>query len=169
MVERSKKVLQPEKKLFCKMNDAELEENKKVVEKKDPSKESKAFTSLNQRVFLHPSSALFKQGSTSYTIPWLVYFQKVRTSKVFLRDASVVPPYALLLFGGVIDILHEKSKLVMDSWMYFQAPARIGVLVRELRRALDKLLIEKIENPSLSLSNSPIIDAILLLLRSNGI
>ena len=149
------------------MNDAELNEKKKEVQE-DPSKLSKVSKSLNQRVFLHPSSALFKQGSTSYTTPWLVYFQKVRTSKVFLRDASLVPPYALLLFGGVIDILHEKSKLVLDQWMYFQAPARIGVLVRELRRALDKLLIEKIENPSLSLSNSPVIDAILLLLRSDG-
>ena len=154
-------------KLFCKMNDAEVEEKKKEVQE-DPSKGSRNTMSLNQRVFLHPSSALFKQGSTSYNIPWLVYFQKVRTSKVFLRDASVVPPYALLLFGGAIDILHEKSKLVMDNWMYFQAPARIGVLVRELRKALDKLLIEKIEDPSLSLSNSPIIDAILLLLRSSG-
>ena len=112
---------------------------------------------------------MFTKGSKSYRVPWLVYYQKVKTSKVFLRDATMVPPYALLLFGGTLDVLHEKGKIVVDKWMYFQAPARVGVLIRELRKSLDLLLSKKIESPSLSISDSPIIDAIQTLMKANGL
>ena len=112
---------------------------------------------------------MFTKGSRSYRVPWLVYYQKVQTSKVFLRDATMVPAYAMLLFGGRIDVLHERGKIVVDKWMYFQAPARVGVLVRELRKSLDLLLTSKIENPSISISDSPIIDAIQVLLKANGL
>jgi len=81
----------------------------------------------------------------------------------------MVPAYAMLLFGGRIDVLHERGKIVVDKWMYFQAPARVGVLVRELRKSLDLLLTSKIENPSISISDSPIIDAIQVLLKANGL
>ena len=35
----------------------------------------------SSRVFLHPSSCMFTKGSKSYRVPWLVYYQKVKTSK----------------------------------------------------------------------------------------
>mmetsp|Transcript_34742 Transcript_34742/g.64848 ORF Transcript_34742/g.64848 Transcript_34742/m.64848 type:complete len:1105 (-) Transcript_34742:639-3953(-) len=123
------------------------------------------------RVFLHPSSALFAQGSRAYAVPWLVFSRKVRTSKVFLRDVSMVSAYALLLFGGRgnLDIQHDRGKLVLDGWVHFNAPARVGLLVRELRRETEALLRDKIARPSLDLTRSPVVDAILLLLRSNGL
>ena len=136
---------------------------------KNNNKISTNNSTTNNRVFLHPASCMFTKGSRSYRVPWLVYYQKVQTSKVFLRDATMVPAYALLLFGGRIDVLHERGKIVVDKWMYFQAPARVGVLVRELRKSLDLLLTSKIENPSISISDSPIIDAIQVLLKANGL
>ena len=136
---------------------------------KNNNKISTNNSTTNNRVFLHPASCMFTKGSRSYRVPWLVYYQKVQTSKVFLRDATMVPAYALLLFGGRIDVLHERGKIVIDKWMYFQAPARVGVLVRELRKSLDLLLTSKIENPSISISDSPIIDAIQVLLKANGL
>lgn len=39
-----------------------------------------------ERVFVHPSSSTFSVGS--YNCPWLVYFDLIRTSKAFLRDAT---------------------------------------------------------------------------------
>lgn len=135
----------------------------------DPETETEEKQS--QRVFLHPSSGLFHQNSLSYRVPWLVFSSKVQTSKVFLRDVTMVPPYALLLFGGRgnLRIMHDKGKLVLDDWVHFTAPARIGVLVRELRRELEAVLQAKIETPSLDISSSPVIEAILLLLRTNGL
>ena len=40
------------------------------------------------RVFLHPASVLF--SSAEWRSPFVVYFQKQMTSKVFLRDATEV-------------------------------------------------------------------------------
>jgi hypothetical protein len=83
-----------------------------------------------------------------------VYHEKIKTTKVYVRDATAVSPYALLLFGGKIKVEHERSALIVDSWITFNAPARVGVLFKELRRRLDALLVRKIETPSLDLGGS---------------
>lgn len=44
------------------------------------------------RVFLHPASILF--GATAWKSPFVVYFHKQMTSKVFLRDATEVRTFA---------------------------------------------------------------------------
>lgn len=100
--------------------------------------------------------------------PWMVYFQKVKTSRVFIRDCTMVPPYAMLLFGGQLEVQHTRNKIVMDGWMYFDAPARVAVLIQELRRELDLLLGRKIEHPEIDISSSPLIDAIARLLVKAG-
>ena len=35
---------------------------------------------------------------------WLVYHEKVKTSKLYIRDATLISPFALLLFGGKITV-----------------------------------------------------------------
>jgi HrpA-like RNA helicase len=120
----------------------------------------------NERVFLHPASVNFKEGG--FVSPWMVYFQKVKTSRVFIRDCTMVPPYAMLLFGGQLEVQHTRNKIVMDGWMYFDAPARVAVLIQELRRELDLLLGRKIEHPEIDISSSPLIDAIARLLVKAG-
>ena len=50
------------------------------------------------RVFLHPSSCCFSSGS--FPTGWLVYSELVQTAKAYVREASMVPIYPLLLFGG---------------------------------------------------------------------
>jgi hypothetical protein len=48
---------------------------------------------------------------------------------VFVREASMVPVYAMLLFGGEIAVKHEQGLLQLDGWV-LKAPARIAVLAR---------------------------------------
>ena len=50
------------------------------------------------RVFIHPGSVNFNVGR--FDSGWLVYTDMVSTSKLFVRESSMVPVYALLLFGG---------------------------------------------------------------------
>ena len=118
------------------------------------------------RVFLHPSSVNFSQRD--YYSQWIVYYEKVKTSKVFLRDSTMIPPYALLLMAGNIEIQHARDKLLVDGWMYFSAPTRVGVLIRELRREMDALLSAKINDPHLDISGSPVVSVICRLLIQNG-
>ena len=87
---------------------------------------------------------------------------------VFVRDSTMVPPYALLLFGGKLDVRHAQNKIVIDGWMYFDAASVVGVDILELRKALDDLLSKKIEDPGIDVSSSKLIDAITKLLVKSG-
>ena len=101
------------------------------------------------RVFLHPSSVLF--SNNNYTSSFLTYFSKMATSKTFIRDGTEVPSYAILFFGGHIDVDHLGRGLRVgeDGWIKFRSWARIGVLVNQLKRLLQLELAIKIEEPDL--------------------
>ncbi len=56
-----------------------------TVERENAAKDFKIYDLQEGRVFLHPGSLLF--DTTNWKPPFLVYFHKYMTSKVFLRDA----------------------------------------------------------------------------------
>lgn len=130
------------------------------------SKDIKLRGQSMERMFLHPESVNFDQGN--YDTRWLAYFSKVLTSKLFLRDSTMVSPYAILLFGGAVDVLHDKGQITVDKWIVFKSPARVGVLARELRKQLDSLLLNKFENASMDLAvtGQGVTDAIVNLLNT---
>jgi ATP-dependent RNA helicase DHX57 len=82
------------------------------------------------RVFIHPASVNFSCGS--FPSGWLVYTDITETSKVFVREASMVPVYALLLFGGRLNVHHVDGLIKIDDWATFKAPAQIAALVSPL-------------------------------------
>ena len=49
-------------------------------------------------MFIHPGSVNFDVGK--FDSGWLVYTDMVDTAKLYVRESSMVPVYALLLFGG---------------------------------------------------------------------
>ena len=59
--------------------------------------------------------------------------------------------------AGAISVQHEAGTLKLDDWATFTAPARIAVLVRELRQQLDRLLLQHIHNPQAGALQSPVI------------
>jgi hypothetical protein len=61
---------------------------------------------------------------------WLVFTQLVETSRPFVREASMVPVYALLAFGGQLEVLHDQGVLLLDGWAKFKAPARVSCWAR---------------------------------------
>lgn len=126
----------------------------------------KLFDRKRGRVFIHPSSINFATGK--FESGWLVYSDIMETSKIFIRECSMVPVYSVLLFGGNIVVEHEKGMILVDNWASFKAPARIGVLVRELRCEVARLLDEKINDPSMNIAGSKLIDAMHHLLSTDG-
>ena len=97
------------------------------------------------RVFIHPSSCLFDAQSYTYSAGYVSYFSKIATSKPFIRDLTPFNAYALLLFGGKIELVPEESGLVVDGWIRLKGWARIGVLVSRLRVLLDQALRRRFE------------------------
>jgi ATP-dependent RNA helicase DHX57 len=118
------------------------------------------------RVFLHPSSINFTCGK--FESGWLVYSDLVQTSKVFVREASMVPVYAVLLFGGEVSVHHGEGLVRVDGWATFKAPARIAVLVRELRAEVAALLGKKVVDPGLDVGRSRVVEAMHHLLSTDG-
>jgi len=131
------------------------------------SHENKFFLQTDGRAFVHPSSVNFK--TREFETSWVVYHKKVATTKTFLHGVTMVPPYALLLFGGKIATQHEQGTITVDGWIRFRANPKVGVLVRELRNQLDKLLLHKFDDPSLDLSTSDVVCEILDLVNSGGL
>ncbi|KAL6096722.1 dhx29 [Pungitius sinensis] len=111
---------------------------------------------------VHPSSV----NRNLQTHGWLLYQEKVKYSKIYLRDTSLISPFPVLLFGGDIDIQHRERLISVDGWILFQAPVRIGVIFKHLRKLMDSLLEKKLENPRMSLEGERTIHTILDLIKS---
>lgn len=120
-----------------------------------------------ERVFIHPSSANFSNGT--YRCPWLVYHTLVRTSKPFLRDITECHPYPLLLFGGKLDVQASKDTVVIDDWVKLAASARIGSLMGGLRRRVDDLLSKKVRDPSFEIAKTKEMELIVKLITTDGL
>ncbi|TBU62530.1 P-loop containing nucleoside triphosphate hydrolase protein [Dichomitus squalens] len=144
-----------------------------TIQRENTAKEFKMYDLKEGRVFLHPASVLF--NASAWKSPFLTYFQKQMTSKVFLRDATEVPIYALLLFGGPIIVNHIGGGLTIgtkDCIIKLKAWPRIGVLANHLRRLLDAQLLQCIEEGTLlglSSGDNPVLQAIQALLAGDGL
>uniref|UniRef100_A0A672GX55 Putative ATP-dependent RNA helicase DHX57 n=1 Tax=Salarias fasciatus TaxID=181472 RepID=A0A672GX55_SALFA len=109
-------------------------------------------------VHVHPSSVNYTVRQ--YKSPYLVYHEKVKTSRVFIRDCSMVSVYPLVLFGGgQVNVEMHKGEFVVsldDGWIRFAATShQVAELVTELRWELDQLLEDKIRSPSMDLCSCP--------------
>ncbi|KAK7064008.1 dead deah box [Favolaschia claudopus] len=88
------------------------------------------------RVHLPKSAIKFDRVSAG-TSPFIVYFHKHMTSKVFLRDATEVPLYALLLLGGPVSVNHVGGGLTIgtkESWVKLRA----RLLDAQLQRCVEE-------------------------------
>ncbi|XP_062869966.1 ATP-dependent RNA helicase DHX29 isoform X1 [Trichomycterus rosablanca] len=113
---------------------------------------------------VHPSSV----NRNLQTHGWLLYQEKVKYSKVYLRDTTLTSPFPILLFGGDIDVQHRERLVSVDGWIHFQAPVRIGVIFKHLRQLLDLLLERKLANPKLSPEDEKTIQIIIELIKSEN-
>ena len=123
-------------------------------------------SSPKMRIFLHPSSINFKQRK--YPNPWMVYREKVQTSRVFVRDASVVPPYCLLFFGGKVVINHEDSTVTIDDWITLRANPRIAALAKGVKQLVDQQLSAKFEDPNTNVEDSPVFRVLRKIIIGSG-
>ena len=127
----------------------------------------KLFTaSGHRRVFVHPSSVNFT--APRFESPYLVYTELVETSKAFLRDTSMAPVFAVLLFGGAVVADAVKGTLRVDGWAEFRAPGKVAVLVRELRAEVARVLLAKIRDPGVHVGGHPALATVMRLVCRDG-
>ena len=114
-------------------------------------------SNIPEQVLVHPTSVNAK--NSTYDTPYMVYHELVRTSKVFLRDTTPVPPLALILFGGGLQVGDVEfpvpgadAVIIVDSWIKCQMSAPAQRLLLEVRAALDGILKRKIRRPETPLT-----------------
>ncbi|KAJ3029969.1 UNVERIFIED_CONTAM: hypothetical protein HDU68_010546 [Siphonaria sp. JEL0065] len=122
-----------------------------AVEREALPHEIEYSTENDGQVFLHPSSVLGQV--TKYEDLFLCFHAKIQTSKVFLRDGTMISPWPILMFGGQLSVDHDARTVDVDGFSKFQAFPRIAVLVNGLRKQLDKALERKIRDPGLDVVN----------------
>jgi ATP-dependent RNA helicase DHX57 len=68
-------------------------------------------------------------------------------------------------------VQHTQGTISIDRWATFQAPAKVGVLLKEIRNQLDRVLAQKIENVGKDVGelSNPLVLTILELLDSEKI
>ena len=113
---------------------------------------------------LHPSCITGK-ATGALSSKYLVYHERVKTTRVYIRDATPVSPYALILFGGgrmQTETSGNDSVLRLDGWLGIKCPRQDHLLVMELREVLDGILKHKVENPKQDFTEEAagIIDAV---------
>ena len=140
-----------------------------AVELDPEARTIKFFNQDSGRVFVHPSSTVFgAQGFPGGSV-YLSYFNKMATSKVFVRELTPFNAYSLLLFSGPITLDTLGRGLVVDGWLRLRGWARIGVLISRLRMMLDDVLARKIDDPSLDIGNSEVVSVVRKLVELDGL
>ena len=139
-----------------------------AVELDPEAKTIKYFNQENGRVFVHPSSTVFDAQAFPGNAVYMSYFNKMATSKVFIRDLTPFNAYTALLFSGPIELDTLGRGLVVDGWLRLRGWARIGVLVSRLRGILDDVLQRKIDDPGADMGEE-VVDCVVRLVELDGL
>lgn len=142
-----------------------------AVELDPSSREIKYFNHENGRIFVHPSSSLFSAQTFPSNASFIAYFNKMATSKIFIRELTPFNAYSLLMFAGDIRVDTLGRGLVVDDWIRLRGWARIGVLVSRLRGMLDRVLEGKVREPGKELGQreGEIVDVVRGLVERDGL
>ncbi|MCJ1275160.1 hypothetical protein MMC21_002960 [Puttea exsequens] len=140
-----------------------------AVELDPEARTIKFFNQDNGRVFVHPGSTLFGAQGFPGSSNYMSYFNKMATSKVFIRELTPFNAYSLLLFSGPITLDKLGRGLVVDGWLRLRGWARIGVLVNRLRMMLDEVLARKLEDPGLDLGGNEVVKLTRKLVEFDGL
>ena len=75
------------------------------------------FTRNDGAVKVHPGS-VNNVHPPNYSHRWTVFYEKVRSTAIFLLDVTEVTPMALCLFGGPIELSFDKKRVTKrtESW-----------------------------------------------------
>lgn len=120
----------------------------------------------------HPSSVCWKTYGSGTLGMWCIYHRKVNTTKLYVHDLSFVSAFSLMLFGGVLTTCREMGRskrtvVEVDGWIRFSLAEDGMVLLKFLKKEMEKMLLLKIEDPATNLiaRRQPIVGTIRKILR----
>lgn len=112
-----------------------------------------AFRGIKGEVYLHPCTISFSEKRLESR--YCCYHEIVKTSKTYVRDCTTVNEFALLLFGGSLQVYHTHGVVTVDDWLKFRIGAKPATLVKHLRAQMERMLLQKIVSPEQDVTGSP--------------
>ncbi|XP_017043836.2 ATP-dependent DNA/RNA helicase DHX36 [Drosophila ficusphila] len=105
-------------------------------------------TDDGRRCNFHPSSV--NCGQSGFDSAYFVYFQRQKSSDLFLLDSTMVFPMALIIFGDGVEagVTQNQTYLSVAKTYYFKCGPETADVVLELRSNLEKLLLKKALYPA---------------------
>lgn len=147
------------------------------------------FTRNDGSVKPHPGS-VHKLRERTLTQRWAVYYEKVRSSGMFLFDLTEVTPVAMCIFGGAMSIVESSRRvavttgdgdvgaatgfpadIAMRPWITFDDSSGVGASVLEVKKIVSRRVQMALEKPgafefsSSADGGSEIVKAIAIALR----
>ncbi|KAJ3118671.1 ATPdependent RNA helicase [Nowakowskiella sp. JEL0407] len=124
-------------------------------------------TENGEIVNLHPASV--NSRVKQFPFPFLIYLEKVKTKKIYIRDSTTVSPYALAFFGGELSYNRDTGRIkIGKGWLQFKAKHKTATIIQSARLAFDELLAAKIENPLLDISDRLLVDVVVQLVTTTS-
>ncbi|XP_001356858.2 ATP-dependent DNA/RNA helicase DHX36 [Drosophila pseudoobscura] len=100
-------------------------------------------TDDGKRVNFHPSSV--NSGESSFDSDYFVYYQRQKSSSLYLLDSTMVFPMALIIFGDGVEagVKDRVPYLSVANTYFFKCNPETAKVVLELRTNLGRLLLKK--------------------------
>lgn len=100
-----------------------------VVQCKRRGKRTAFYTKELGKVDIHPGSVNARVNL--FSLPYLVYSEKVKTTSVYIRDSTNISDYALLMFGGnLIPSKTGEGIEMLGGYLHFSASKNVLELIQ---------------------------------------
>lgn len=144
-----------------------------AVEQAYDPKQLRYFSSMNARVFVHPSNLFSFNPHFPNEAKFVSFFETLATGAVgnertYIQNVTPINAFTLLLFGGDIQVQTVEQGILVNGWLMLKGWPRIGVLVTRLRSLFDEVLGRKIERPEYEIGETGVVDVVAGLMRMNG-
>ncbi|KAA8516812.1 hypothetical protein F0562_017078 [Nyssa sinensis] len=102
-----------------------------VVQRKRRGKRTTLYTKEVGKFDIHPASV--NAGVHLFPLPYLIYSEKVKTSGIYIRDATNTSDYALIMFGGnLIPSKTGEGIEMLGGYLHFSASKNVLELIRAM-------------------------------------
>jgi len=97
----------------------------------------------DQQIHFHRTSVNASKKRFAKDQNWVVFFEKFGTpNRISVTTTCFVNSMPLLLFGGPLVVKHTERTVVVNDWMEIELAAQIGVMLQQLRRQVEVLLLK---------------------------
>lgn len=116
----------------------------------DHSSKPDYYINFTEKIKIHPSSLTKNNDAFVFEkkYKYCVFYQKLKTSQLFLKDITYVRPQSILLFGPDYQInFLEKTVCCTSGFQTISILPRFACLIKQLRFLFDEMLERKVRNP----------------------